>query len=124
MPHEYLFQTLHEYGIGDTFITGISRVYTDATSSVQINGHHYGSTPIRCDVRQGCPMSVAFYALCLYPFLRLLERNLPGIRVGRRSRPTSVVAYADNVTIFVTSAADFTFIEEASLLFELHLAPD
>jgi hypothetical protein len=34
------------------------------------------------------------------------------------------VAYADDVNIYETSAADFTIIEEAILLFELHLAPD
>jgi hypothetical protein len=36
-------------------------------------------------------MSVAVYALCLQTFLHLLDLKLP----GRRTRPTSVVAYAD-----------------------------
>ena len=93
-------------------------MYEGATSSVQINGHQYGPIPIRCAVRQVCPMSMALYALCLHPFLRLLEIKLPGIRVGRRARPTSVVAFADDVNIFVTSAADFAIIEEAIRLYE------
>jgi len=93
-------------------------MYADATSSVQINGHHYGPKPIRCAVRQGCPKSMALYALCLHAFLRLLELKLPCVRIGRRSRPTLVVADSDDVTIFVTSAADFTIIEEAIQLFE------
>jgi len=37
--------------------------------------------------------------------------------------PTSVVAYADDVTIFVTSAADFAIMEEAILLTRLQM-PD
>ena len=61
---------------------------------------------------------MALYALCLHSFLRLLELKLPGIRIGGRSSPTSAVAYADDVIIFVTSAADFTIIEEAIHLFE------
>jgi len=61
---------------------------------------------------------MALYALCFHPFLRLLDLKLPGIRIGRRTRTTSVVAYADGVTIFVTSAADFTIIEEAIRLYE------
>jgi len=44
--------------------------------------------------------------------------KLPGIRIGPSTRPTSVVAYADDVTIFVTSAADFAIIEEAIRLYE------
>ena len=63
-------------------------------------------------------MSMALYALCFHPFLRLLDQKLPGIRIGRRTRPTWVVAYADDVTIFVTSAADFAIIEGATPLYE------
>jgi len=118
ITHNYLFQTLQGYGIGNAFIAGIKRMYEGPTSSVQINGHQYGPIPIRYAVRQGCPMSMAIYALCLHPFLHLLDLNLPGIRIGRRTRPTSVVAYADDVIIFVTSAADFAIIEDAIRLYE------
>jgi len=106
-----LFQTLQGCGIGNAFIAGIKTMYECATSSVQINGHQYGPITNRCAVRPGCPMSMALYALCLHPFLRLPNLNLPGIRTGRRTRPTSVVAYVDDVTVFVTSAAaDFAII--------------
>ena len=63
-------------------------------------------------------MSMVLYALCLHPFLRLLDLKLPRIRIGRRTRPTSVVVYADDVTNFVTSAADFAIIEVAIRLYE------
>ena len=118
IAHNYLFQTLQGYGIGKAFIAGIKRLYEVATPSVQINGHEYGSIPIRCAVRQDCPMSMALYALCLHPFLHFLDLNLPGIRTGRRTGPTLVVAYADDVTIFMTSAADFAIIEESIRLYE------
>jgi len=73
ISHGELLQTLHRHGIGDLFITGIKQIYADATSFVQINGHQYGAIPIRCEVRQGCQISVAFYLLCLHPFLSQLE---------------------------------------------------
>jgi hypothetical protein len=63
-------------------------------------------------------MSMALYTLCLHPFLKFLERNLPGISIGRLARPTSVVAYADDVTIYVTSVTDIPVVEEALRLFE------
>ena len=93
-------------------------MYEGATSSVKINGHQYGPIPIRCAVRKACPMSMALYALCLHPFLRLLDLKLPGIRIAHRTHPTSVVAYAVDMTIFVTSAADFAIKEEAIRLYE------
>jgi len=100
ITHNYLSQTLQECGIGNAFIARVKRMYEGATSSVQINGQQYGPIPIRCAVRQGCPMSMALYALCLHPFLRLLDLKLRGIRIGCRTRPTSVVAYANDVNIF------------------------
>jgi len=58
-------------------------------------------------------MFMGLYTPCFHPFLTFMDRNLPGIRIGRRTRPTSVVAYADDVAIFLTSVADFSAIEEA-----------
>jgi hypothetical protein len=82
-----LFQTFQGYGIGNTFITGIKRMYEGATSLVQINDHQYGPITIRCVVRQGCPISIAVCALCLHPFHRILDLQPPGIRIGRRTAP-------------------------------------
>ena len=55
---------------------------------------------------------------CLHPFLRLLNLKLQGIRIGRCTRLTPVVTYADDVLIFVTSAAEFAIIEEAIRLYD------
>jgi hypothetical protein len=63
-------------------------------------------------------MSMVLYALCLHPFLNFLNRKMARIKIGNRMRPTAVVAYADDVTIFVTAIADFTIVEEAIKLFK------
>jgi hypothetical protein len=44
----------------------------------------------------------------------MLEQRLSGIKIGRRARPTSVAAYADDITIFLTSTDDFPIIENAT----------
>jgi hypothetical protein len=61
---------------------------------------------------------MALYALCPQPLLKRLELRLPGIQIGRSARPVSIVACVDDVTIFVTSVADFSIIEEAISLNE------
>jgi hypothetical protein len=43
-------------------------------------------------------------------FFNLLERH-PGIRIDREKRSVSVVAYADDVTVFLTSATDLQIID-------------
>ena len=118
IAHEYLFQTLQKYGISDPFIHGIRNMYEGASSNVQINGHSYGPIPIQCGVRQGCPMSMMLYALCLQPFLNFLNRKMAGIKIGNKTSSTAVVAYADDVTIFVTHATELAIVEEAINILE------
>jgi hypothetical protein len=85
IAQEYLFQVLQTYGIDDAFIQGIKQMYEGATSSVHINENSYGPIPIRSAIRQGCPMSMALYTLCLHPLLKCLGQKLTGIRIGRRA---------------------------------------
>jgi len=46
------------------------------------------------------------FALCLNPLIRTLEQNLTGMQIGSRRTKATVVAYADDATVFFTSPAD------------------
>jgi len=69
ISHSYLFAILKKHGFSELFQQRIRRMYENATSTVQINGHQSDPIPIRCSVGQGCPMSMLLYALCLNPLL-------------------------------------------------------
>jgi hypothetical protein len=51
LSHEYLFTILCKYGPSTHFITLLRVLYSEATSTVQINGHLHGQSPIHCGVR-------------------------------------------------------------------------
>jgi hypothetical protein len=53
-----------------------------------------------------------FYGQCLNPLLNTLDKKLTGINLKNDGPTAKVVAYADNVSIFVTSPADITNIQE------------
>ena len=106
--HSYLFTILHCYGLSPSLINLIINTYDGATSAVQIKGHSHGPIPIRCGLRQSCRMSMALYALCLQPLFQMLELRLPGIQIERFAHPVSFAAYADDVTVFATTVADFS----------------
>ena len=74
--HEYLFHILQNYGIRPDFIDHLRAMYSDATVSVQINYTIAGTIPIQSGVRQGCPLSMALYALCLHTLLTMLDHSL------------------------------------------------
>jgi hypothetical protein len=69
-------------------------------------------------VRQGCPMSMILFALVLNPLLSHLERNLTGITIGHSTQKTAVMAYADDVTIFVTAPKDINVIRDLLLTYK------
>ena len=102
ITHSYLYELLRPYGFSDRFQQRIQNIYDNAIASIQINGHRSSPIPIRSSVRQGCSRSMQLFAMCLNPLLCTLENILAGIQFGRRRIKTNVVAYADDVTIFVT----------------------
>jgi hypothetical protein len=50
ISHTYLLTILRNCGFSDWFVYRIKRVYDNARSSVQINGHIAGPISIRCSV--------------------------------------------------------------------------
>ena len=85
----------------------------EAASSTQINGHVSGTIPIHSSVKQGLPMSTLLFASCVDLLLRILDQKLTGIRIGKRVRKTVLVAYADDINIFVTTPTDIPIISDA-----------
>ena len=118
ISRQYLFHILQRYGISPWFVERIHALYDQAMASVQINGSLAGRIPIRSGVRQGCPLSVALYALCLHPLISALEDSLPSIKIGRNTRHGPVIAFANDVTVFVTNPGDFHAIQQAIHLYE------
>jgi len=66
-----------------------------------IYSHH-----IQCGVRQGCPLSTILFVLCLTPLLYYLDERLQGLRTHGTQRKNTVIAYADDDSILVTSQED------------------
>jgi hypothetical protein len=53
IAHEYLFAILHTQGFSDRFVQRIRSLYTNAASSVQINGYTSKPIPIKSSIIRG-----------------------------------------------------------------------
>jgi len=118
ISHEYLQEILGAHGFNVTFIQRIMRLYETASSEIQINGFRSNLILIKSSIRRGCPLSMLLFVMCLNRLIQSLEKNLSGVKIGRQKAPTSVVAYADNVTMFLTSVADIQKMKETLLAYE------
>jgi hypothetical protein len=101
IAQSYLFAILASYGFSTCFQQRLQRMYGNATSSVQVNDHISSPLPIKCSVRQGCPLSLLLFTICLDPLLRVLDDKLNAIKTRGRKKRTAVIAYADDVTIIL-----------------------
>ena len=110
ISHKYLFTLLEKYAINKYIRTGMKNLYSHATSTVQVNGYTSDPFPIQCSIRQVCPLSMLLYALSLHPLLTLLNQKINRLQIGRAGRSKAVVAYANDITLFVTSPNDLPII--------------
>lgn len=62
-------------------------------------------------------MSIKHAIICTKPLIQTFERELKGIQIGRSRVKTAVIAYADDVTIFLTSPADIRKLQEILLTY-------
>jgi hypothetical protein len=86
----YLFRMLQSYRYSTRFIALINAMCGQAFFSVLINGHLAGPFPVRCFVRESCPMNLLLFTLTLNPLLCLLEHNITGIGIGHKTKKTAI----------------------------------
>jgi hypothetical protein len=93
-------------------------MYENATASLQINGVLAGPIHIQSAIRQGYPLIMALYAICVHPLLHPLEDRLTGVSIGERGQRISVLAYADDITVFLSNVEDIEKVHDAIRIYE------
>ena len=99
--HDFLFKTMQAFGIGDTFISWVRTIYSNATSILNINGFFSEKIKLQRGVRQGCPLSALLYVLVIEVLaiqLRL-NPNIVGFKVGGEKIVSA--HYMDDTTIII-----------------------
>jgi hypothetical protein len=92
IAHSYLYQALRAHGFSENVVSQIKTLYDGATASVQINGHSSTPIQIHSSARQGCPLSMQLYTICLNPLLHMIDGRLRGIRINPRQPKTTIIA--------------------------------
>ena len=93
-------------------------LYDKPASEVQINGFRSSLIQINSSIRQGCPLSMQLFALCLNQLIQTLEEELKIIQIGRGQSKAAVIAYADDVAIFLTTPDYVRKLQEILLTYE------
>ena len=99
VSHKVLFKTLAQFGFGQNFISWLKIIYSNASTVVNVNGFFTQNIPLKCGVRQGCPLSPLLYVLVI-ELLALQLRCNPNI-VGFTVDGEKIISfhYSDDAVI-------------------------
>ena len=61
---------------------------------------------------------MSLFVLCINPLLKALEKKLTGVKIGRRETKTTVIAYADDVTIVISKPEDVPIVRDTLKTYE------
>ena len=102
VDHQFLYKVLEKFGFGDRFIRWIRLIYSNASTKINVNGFLTDNIPLKCGVRQGCPLSALLYVLII-EILALQLRANPNI-VGFTIDNENLISshYADDTVIKIT----------------------
>ncbi|UYV65949.1 hypothetical protein LAZ67_3005969, partial [Cordylochernes scorpioides] len=106
LSRNYLFALLAKLDLPSAFLGWITVLYGEADASIRIGDIYTRAFSLLNGVRQGCRLSAALFSIGVGPLLRRLERIL-----GRGS----VVAYVDDIVLFIRDDAQFKLVP---LIFE------
>ncbi|KAJ3605666.1 hypothetical protein NHX12_027711 [Muraenolepis orangiensis] len=121
VDHLYLFSALRAYGIGEGFLAWVGLLYNGAQCLVKMGAGLSRPIPVQRGIRQGCPISGQLYSLAIEPLLCRLRSKLSGLSLpascGLECPPT-LSAYADDISIFVSSQRDVQCLQDTLSLYE------
>ena len=115
----YLFDTMRAMGFGDRFLDYIKILYSGSESLVKICGSLTAPFSVEKGIRQGCPLSGLLYSIAIEPFLNRLRGEVgdAGFWMPGTDTSCSVSAYADDVSVFVSSERGFGAVGDTYDLF-------
>ncbi len=103
VEHNYLWQTLREFGFGPSFIKMIGVLYGNIESVLKMNGGLSAPFKITRGIRQGCALSGMLYALAIEPLLVRIRAKIDGWSIPQCDLKIKLSAYADDVIVFVNN---------------------
>ena len=119
VDHGYLINTMRAMGFGELFLCHLQLLYSGSASLIKVCGSLTSPFSFEKGIRQGCPLSGLLYSIAIEPLLNKLRSNInkSGFKLPNTEKHCSVSAYADDVSVFVTSDAGFTAVEKTYDLF-------
>lgn len=103
IEHKYLFKVLEKFNFPDDFIRWVQIIYSGAKARVNANGSLTEEFDITRSVRQGCPLSMILYILCIEPLARkiIADIRIRGVYIVNIRLQVKLSQYADDTCLIL-----------------------
>ena len=107
VSHLYLFKLLERFGFSSDFVEIIKLFYTD-TSEVKVNMGLTNKFSVKSGVRQGCPLSMSLFILCMEPLIQMVNKcnQMRGCFLTG-DNPIKILCYADDTTFVMRDLKEY-----------------
>lgn len=114
IDHEFLYQTLLNFGFGEQYINMIKILYKNTRSLVINNGFLSSTFNTERGIRQGCPLSLPLYCVVAEVLALSIRQNnsIIGFRLPGSDEETKLSQYADDTSVLCTGATSINRIFE------------
>jgi hypothetical protein len=113
IDHEYLWTTLRNFRLPESFIKTVKSLYQSAKTQVMINGCLSDKFRIQRGVQQGDPLSCLLFDLAIEPLAEALRRsNLEGMQIPGSERRLIATLFADDTTVYMSENDSWTTLME------------
>ncbi len=108
ISHKYMIETLRKFNFHPNFIQWISTLYTGITSRVKVNENLTNAIEIRRGVRQGCPLSMPLFVVCMEPLIQAITKSnyLKGVTLTPNN-PIKILVYADDTLLILNNVKEY-----------------
>ena len=73
VAHSFIWAVMETAGVAPEFIKALKKIYSHNNTLIKIGGQLFVGPAILVGIKQGCPLSMVIFCMCLEPFLRTLE---------------------------------------------------
>lgn len=108
VAHDYLWRVLERFGLPIAFVDCFRKLYTNAKTSVMINGVLSSPFKVYRGVRQGDPISCLLFDLAIEPLSAMIrDSDIVGFQIPGTMEKLKATLFADDTTVYLSEDDDF-----------------
>ncbi|OJT05021.1 Transposon TX1 uncharacterized 149 kDa protein [Trametes pubescens] len=112
IAHDYLWRVLEKFRVPQSYICILKSLYSEARTSVMVNGTLSEPYRVTRGVRQGDPLSCLLFDLAIEPLSSMIRKSeIVGLNVPNQIETLKATLFADDTTVYLSSADDFAALQ-------------